>query len=151
MTNLKHSKERKTTRLWPRVCPLQTGILPKRMNGSISFLNTGSSLLHCVDSKPGYPQNKVSPLGQQNNMPPRRWQFAADLHGTLTHFAMQSTVDLNWHYRFNGGLGPVANVCRWGGGKNYSHATASLSLLSCWSELIGVVIWSWSVESELSA
>ena len=38
-----------------------------------------------------------------------------------------------------------------GGGKNYSHATASLSLLSCWSELIGVVIWSWSVESELAA
>jgi len=33
--------------------------------------------------------------------------------GSLTHFAMQSTVDLNWHQRFNGGLGSVANVC-WG-------------------------------------
>jgi len=36
---------------------------------------------------------------------------------------MQSTVDLNWRQRFKGGLGPVANVCRGGEGRNYSYVT----------------------------
>ena len=36
---------------------------------------------------------------------------------------MQSTVDLNWHYRFKGGLGPRSECLPGGGGKNYSYAT----------------------------
>jgi len=36
-------------------------------------------------------------------------------------------VYLNWHLKFKGGLGPVANVCR--GPKSYSYATAFRSIL----------------------
>ena len=44
---------------------------------------------------------------------------------TLTHFAMQFTVDLNWHWTSRVELGPVTNIRRRGWGQNYGYATVN--------------------------
>ena len=62
------------------------------------------------------PQNRqFKTSGVTNHRQPRQCRGAQEAQN----------VDLNWHWRFKGGLRPVANVCR-GGGKNYSYATVYL-------------------------